>query len=184
MLVIPERWQAEYAHRTTVWAVRDGAGCVTGPAAYGRLRSQVPVTAPAVPVICRCGRWSVPVRLPPAWEVCSMVDSTTTQGSPEGPDETGSDRSQTLVFESNGRKSLAVEPAASPLGLGLFFFYGLFYAAFVLTSAIWPDLMQWRPAGGLNLALLWGFSLIGLAIALAGLYGFQRRQRPGMGDRS
>jgi hypothetical protein len=113
-----------------------------------------------------------------------MTDSSTTHGSDPEADGISSDRSQRLDPDATAAESPASKPAASPLGLALFLLYAIFYAGFVLTSAMWPELMQWRPAGGLNLALLWGFSLIGLAIVLAGLYGFQRRERVGLGDRS
>lgn len=57
------------------------------------------------------------------------------------------------------------------LGLTLCAFYTLFYGAFVVTNAFYPDAMEQRPAGGLNLALLSGFGLIAMAIVLAFIYG-------------
>ena len=33
---------------------------------------------------------------------------------------------------------------------------------------------EWTPWGGINLAVLWGFALIGLAFVLALIYGFVR----------
>lgn len=53
----------------------------------------------------------------------------------------------------------------------LFLFYLALYAAFVLINAFVPQWMEWRPLGGLNLALLWGFGLIVVAIVLALIYG-------------
>lgn len=53
----------------------------------------------------------------------------------------------------------------------LFAIYGLVYLAYVFTQAFAPSLSEWRPFGGLNLAVLWGFGLIGLAFALSLLYG-------------
>ncbi len=65
------------------------------------------------------------------------------------------------------------------LGLGLFAVYLTMYAGFVFTSAFFPDSMEWRPLGGLNLALLWGFGLIIAAILLAFIYGiFSRVAKP------
>jgi uncharacterized membrane protein (DUF485 family) len=65
------------------------------------------------------------------------------------------------------------------LGMGLFMVYLIMYAGFVFTSAFYPDSMEWRPLGGLNLALLWGFGLIVAAIFLAFVYGvFSRVAKP------
>jgi uncharacterized membrane protein (DUF485 family) len=65
------------------------------------------------------------------------------------------------------------------LGMGLFGVYLIMYAGFVFTSAFFPDSMEWRPLGGLNLALLWGFGLIVAAIFLAFVYGvFSRVAKP------
>jgi len=61
------------------------------------------------------------------------------------------------------------------LGLTLFFVYLVLYTAFVVTSAFFPDAMELRPFGGINLALLWGFGLIGVAILLAFIYGMFSR---------
>lgn len=57
------------------------------------------------------------------------------------------------------------------LGLTLCALYTLFYGAFVVTNAFYPDAMEDQPAGGLNLALLSGFGLIAMAIVLAFVYG-------------
>lgn len=57
------------------------------------------------------------------------------------------------------------------LGLRLFLFYALFYLAFVLVNAFAPQLGERQVVGGLNLAVLWGFALIGLAFVLALIYG-------------
>lgn len=57
------------------------------------------------------------------------------------------------------------------IGLVLFCVYALCYAAFVFTSAFAPDLMDVKPFAGLNLAVLSGFGLIVLALALALVYG-------------
>ncbi len=57
------------------------------------------------------------------------------------------------------------------LGLSLFALYSALYASFVFASAFFPDVMEIRPWGGLNLALLSGFGLIGVAILLAFIYG-------------
>lgn len=65
----------------------------------------------------------------------------------------------------------AVQRGNARLGLVLFAIYLVLYAGFVLVSAFFTDSLDWRPAGGLNLALLWGFALILAAIVLALVYG-------------
>jgi uncharacterized membrane protein (DUF485 family) len=64
------------------------------------------------------------------------------------------------------------------LGIQLFFVYLVLYVAFVLINAFVPDWMQWRPFGGINLALIYGFGLILAALALAFLYGFLAKVAP------
>lgn len=65
------------------------------------------------------------------------------------------------------------------LGMGLFAVYLILYCGFVFTNAFFPNSMEWRPFGGLNLALLWGFGLILAAILLAFVYGiFSRVAKP------
>lgn len=56
-------------------------------------------------------------------------------------------------------------------GLWLFFFYTFFYALFVLTNAMAPEVMEWTPFAGVNFAILSGFGLIVLAFLLALFYG-------------
>ncbi len=57
------------------------------------------------------------------------------------------------------------------LGIRLFILYAAFYLAFVLVNAFAPQLGEWQVWGGLNLAVLWGFALIGLAFVLSLAYG-------------
>ena len=59
----------------------------------------------------------------------------------------------------------------TPLGLRLFLIYSLFYFGFVLVMAFAPQWSEWVPFAGLNLAVLWGFSLIFLAFIMAMIYG-------------
>jgi uncharacterized membrane protein (DUF485 family) len=63
----------------------------------------------------------------------------------------------------------------SRLGLQLFFLYFVLYAGFVLINAFAPAVMEWRPWGGINLALLYGFGLIVAALALAFIYGWMAK---------
>ena len=57
------------------------------------------------------------------------------------------------------------------IGLVLFGVYAVCYAAFVLTNAFAAEWMDAVPLAGLNLAVLWGFALIVLALVLALIYG-------------
>ncbi len=76
--------------------------------------------------------------------------------------------------------------------LRLFAGYSLFYLAFVLVNAFAPQWAEWRPSGGSNLAIWWGFALIGSAILVAFIYGLVGRrddrrsdeltERPSEGD--
>ena len=61
------------------------------------------------------------------------------------------------------------------LGLSLFVLYTTLYGTFVVANAFYPDVMDARPWGGLNLALLSGFGLILVAILLAFVYGLFSR---------
>jgi uncharacterized membrane protein (DUF485 family) len=56
------------------------------------------------------------------------------------------------------------------LGLILFFFYGLIYAGFVLINTLDPKLMGRDVLGDLNLAVVYGFGLIILAIVMGLIY--------------
>jgi uncharacterized membrane protein (DUF485 family) len=58
-------------------------------------------------------------------------------------------------------------------GTRLFVFYFVFYTGFVLTAAFAPDLFQWTPLWGVNLAIWYGFALILVAILLAVIYGWR-----------
>lgn len=58
----------------------------------------------------------------------------------------------------------------SKLGLRLFFVYGLIYAAFVLINTAKPQTMAINVFLGLNLAVVFGFGLIVLAIVMGLIY--------------
>ena len=55
--------------------------------------------------------------------------------------------------------------------VGFFFFlaYAVVYAGFIVINTVWPRVMEVRVILGLNLAVLYGYGLILLAI-LAGLF--------------
>ncbi len=60
----------------------------------------------------------------------------------------------------------------SRLGLWLFAVYLLLYGGFVGINAFAPQLMESRPALGINLAILYGMALILAAFLLALVYGW------------
>lgn len=59
----------------------------------------------------------------------------------------------------------------SRLGIRLFLIYAAFYLGFVLVNAFAAEWVDRTPVAGLNIAVLWGFALIGLAFVLAVFYG-------------
>ncbi len=59
----------------------------------------------------------------------------------------------------------------SKIGLILFAVYSAFYLGFVLVNAFAAEWVEWVPFLGLNLAIVWGFGLIALALVLALVYG-------------
>lgn len=56
------------------------------------------------------------------------------------------------------------------LGLNLFVIYGLVYAAFVAINTFYPKTMGQVVFAGLNLAVVFGFGLIVLAIVMGLIY--------------
>jgi uncharacterized membrane protein (DUF485 family) len=64
-------------------------------------------------------------------------------------------------------------------GLVLFAVYVLLYGGFVLLNAFPPPLMRGEFLGGVNFAVLYGIGLILAAVALALLYVWLCRARPG-----
>jgi uncharacterized membrane protein (DUF485 family) len=59
----------------------------------------------------------------------------------------------------------------SRLGLALFTVYLLLYGGFVLINSFAPAIMETIPLAGINLAVLYGFGLIVVAVVLALIYG-------------
>lgn len=60
----------------------------------------------------------------------------------------------------------------SRIGLVLFAVYLLLYGGFVFLNAFAADVMETTPIAGVNLAILYGFGLIVVALLLALVYGF------------
>lgn len=57
------------------------------------------------------------------------------------------------------------------LAVLFFSLYLLLYAGFILLNIAAPEVMEWLPWAGVNLAIWYGFGLIFSAIILAFLYG-------------
>ena len=68
--------------------------------------------------------------------------------------------------ESLGRAGTA----SSRIGLVLFWIYVLLYGGFIGLVLFRPDLLSWRPFGGVNLAIAYGMGLIAGAFLLAIIY--------------
>jgi uncharacterized membrane protein (DUF485 family) len=68
------------------------------------------------------------------------------------------------------REDAAVVAHNSRMGVILLFVYVIFYGGFMALSAFSPAAMSASPFGGPNLAALYGFGLIVLALVLALIY--------------
>ena len=69
--------------------------------------------------------------------------------------------------------------AGGALRFWLFGLYLAAYATYTILTAFNATLMAWKPFGGVNLAVLSGFGLIGAAFALALLYWWLARDARG-----
>lgn len=58
------------------------------------------------------------------------------------------------------------------IGMVLFLIYLALYGGFVFLNAFAADVMESRPIAGVNLAILYGFGLIIMALVLALIYGY------------
>ncbi len=65
-----------------------------------------------------------------------------------------------------------METRNARIGFALFIVYLLLYGGFVFLNAFAADVMETTPIAGVNLAILYGFGLIIVALLLALLYGF------------
>lgn len=66
----------------------------------------------------------------------------------------------------------AVTSRRARFGLAFFAFYLLLYGGFVLLNAFAPAVMERTPLLGINVAVLYGMSLIVAAFVLALVYGW------------
>jgi len=60
----------------------------------------------------------------------------------------------------------------SKLGVKLFFLYTIIYAGFVLIGLTNPELMGLEIIGGQNIAIVYGFGLIVLAVVMGFIYNY------------
>lgn len=60
----------------------------------------------------------------------------------------------------------------SRLGVKLFIFYTLIYSGFVIIGLTKPELMGLELIGGQNIAIIYGFGLIVLAIIMGFIYNY------------
>lgn len=67
-------------------------------------------------------------------------------------------------------KKDAATPFKQRLGVIMFFIYGAIYAGFVGINVMAPALMEKRVLLGMNLACVYGFGLIVIALVLALIY--------------
>ena len=58
------------------------------------------------------------------------------------------------------------------LGLKLFAFYGVIYLGFILVNVLNPEFMKTEVLFGVNLAIIYGFTLIILAIVMGLIYNY------------
>jgi uncharacterized membrane protein (DUF485 family) len=68
------------------------------------------------------------------------------------------------------QEDAAVVAHNTRIGVILLLVYVVFYGGFMALSAFWPATMAEAPAGGPNVAVLYGFGLIVLALVLAVIY--------------
>ncbi len=68
------------------------------------------------------------------------------------------------------REDAGVVAHNTRMGVILLTVYVIFYGGFMALSAFWPAAMAETPLGGANLAVLYGFALIVLALVLALVY--------------
>ena len=58
------------------------------------------------------------------------------------------------------------------LGLKMLAVYGTLYVAFIIINVVWPKVMGTIVVYGLNLAIIYGFALIVIALLLALFYNW------------
>jgi uncharacterized membrane protein (DUF485 family) len=63
-------------------------------------------------------------------------------------------------------------PKKAKLGVKLFIVYTLIYSGFVLIGLTKPELMGLEVVGDQNLAIIYGFGLIALAIVMGFIYNY------------
>jgi len=78
-----------------------------------------------------------------------------------------------MLHESNVVKETDKAAARkAKLGVKLFIVYTIIYAGFVLIGLFKPELMGLELVGGQNIAIIYGFGLIVLAIIMGFIYNY------------
>jgi uncharacterized membrane protein (DUF485 family) len=72
--------------------------------------------------------------------------------------------------EAREKEDAAVVAHNTRMGVILFVVYVLFYGGFMALSAFWPEVMSAPILRGANVAVVYGFALIGAAVVLALVY--------------
>jgi len=77
-----------------------------------------------------------------------------------------------MLHEPSNRETTVDYAAAykASLGLKLFALYGVIYLGFILINVLKPELMKMETVLGLNLAILYGFGLIIIAVVMGLIY--------------
>ncbi len=77
------------------------------------------------------------------------------------------------MLHEPAKRDTTVDHAAAykaSLGLKLFALYGVIYLGFILINVLKPELMKIETVLGLNLAILYGFGLIIIAVVMGLIY--------------
>jgi uncharacterized membrane protein (DUF485 family) len=78
-----------------------------------------------------------------------------------------------MLHEPSGQFGLEkASERKSRLGMKLFVFYLIIYAGFVVIGLTKPEIMGNKVLGGQNLAIVYGFGLIILAIIMGFIYNY------------
>ena len=73
-------------------------------------------------------------------------------------------------MENNHQLNDQTAVRSRTIGMRLFLIYVLLYLGFMGIVLFRPDVLSWRPLGGVNLAIAYGMGLIASAFVLALIY--------------
>ena len=74
------------------------------------------------------------------------------------------------IIESTSWAKTIITSRARKIGMRLFLIYVLLYLGFMGIVLFRPDVLSWRPLGGVNLAIAYGMGLIAAAFVLSLIY--------------